>query len=96
MRITTINSTYTITDEKTLENISKGEKIYNLEITAYIEEESRSRHITLNISPNSSITEQVDIWLDIDIYQAELLGKKILQLVENRKEYLEAKLKEDE
>jgi hypothetical protein len=96
MRITTINSTYTITDEKTLENISKGEKIHNLEITAYIEEESRSRHITLNISPNNSIIEQVDIWLDVDIYQAELLGKKILQLVENRKQYLEAKLNENE
>ena len=95
MRITTINSTYTITDEKTLKNISKGDKIYNLEITAYIEEESRSRHITLNISPDSSITEQVDIWLDIDIYQAELLGRNLLQLVENRKQYLESKLKEE-
>ncbi len=95
MRIIPINTTYTVTDTETLEKITKGEKIYNLEISAYVEE-SFTRHITLNISPNGDYHDGFDIWLDVDIYQAELLGRKLLQLAENRKEYLQAKLKEDE
>ena len=94
MKIIPINTTCTITDKKTLEKIDKQEEIYNLEISAYVEE-SFTRHITLNISPDIE-TEGFDIFLDVDIYQAELLGKKILQLVENRKQYLETKLNEDE
>jgi hypothetical protein len=94
MKIIPINTTCTITDKKTLEKIDKQEKIYNLEISAYVEE-SFTRHITLNISPDIE-TEGFDIFLDVDIYQAELLGKRILQLVENRKQYLETKLNEDE
>lgn len=94
MKIIPINTTCTITDKKTLEKIDKQEEIYNLEISAYVEE-SFTRHITLNISPDIE-TEGFDIFLDVDIYQAELLGKRILQLVENRKQYLETKLNEDE
>ena len=95
MKIIPINTTCTITDKKTLEKIDKQEEIYNLEISAYVEE-SFTRHITLNISPDGDHHDGFDIWLDVDIYQAELLGKKILQLVENRKQYLQSKLNEDE
>jgi hypothetical protein len=94
MKIIPINTTCTITDKKTLEKIDKQEKIYNLEISAYVEQ-SFTRHITLNISPDGDCHDGFDIWLDVDIYQAELLGKKLLELVENRKQYLEAKFIEE-
>lgn len=95
MKIIPTNTTCTITDKQTLEKITKGEKIYNLEISACVEE-SFTRHITLNISPDGDYHDGFDIWLDVDVYQAELLGKKILQLVKNRKQYLQSKLNEDE
>ena len=65
----------------------------NLSIYAYIGEDF-DRHISFNIDEED--VNGFDIWMDIDIYQAELLGKKILQLVENRKQYLEAKFNKDE
>lgn len=93
MRITTINSKLSIDDKNALEKLRKKEDIYPLGISAYIEEESLSRHITLNICPDIEING-FDIWLDIDIYQAEILAKKIHQLVSNRKAFLDKKFNE--
>ena len=94
MRITTINTNCAIDSKTILRSLGKREKIHDLEITVYVEEDF-TRHITLNISPDMEYHNGFDIWLDVDIYQAELLGRKLLQLVENRKQYLESKLKED-
>jgi len=96
MRVTSINTAYNITNKKYLERLNNGQKIDNLTINPYVEEND-TRHITINISPTICIIEdgEVDIWIDIDIYQAELLGKRILSLVADRKEYLEAKLNEE-
>ena len=89
MRIKAMNTICTITDKSTLENINKGEQIFDLDISAYIEEDLFSRHITLSICPDGDCHDGFDIWLDVDIYQAELLGKKLLQLVENRKKFFD-------
>lgn len=59
-----------------------------LRLNAYVEEKS-SRHITIHMSPDPERFETFDVWLDIDIYQAEVLGKGILALVEQRKKYIE-------
>ncbi|WP_016988499.1 hypothetical protein [Flavobacterium sp. ACAM 123] len=93
MRFTTINSKLSIDDENALEKLRKKEGIYPLGISAYIQEESFSRHITLNICPDIEING-FDIWLDLDIYQAELLARKIDQLVSNRMAFLDKKFNE--
>lgn len=92
MRIKAINTQIGIDDKSIIEQIQKNECELNLSICAYIGEDF-DRHISFNIDEED--VNGFDIWMDIDIYQAELLGKRILQLVENRKEYLEAKLKEE-
>jgi hypothetical protein len=63
MKFTSINTNLDITNKKA---INKKDKIFPLEISAYIEEENFSRHITLNISRDIE-TEGFDIWLDLDI-----------------------------
>jgi hypothetical protein len=93
MRIKAINTAIGIDDKSIIEDIQKNECKLNLSICAYIGEDF-DRHISFNIDEED--VNGFDIWMDIDIYQAELLGKKILQLVENRKQYLEAKLNENE
>ena len=89
MRIKAINTVIAIDNESIVEEIQKNQCKLNLSIHAYIAEDF-DRYISFNIDEES--LDGFDIWMDIDIYQAELLGKKILQLVENRKQYLEAKL----
>jgi len=56
-------------------------------VTAYIEEK-QTKHITFNITENNIDSDNFNLWLDIDIYQAELLAKKILCLVEDRKVFM--------
>jgi hypothetical protein len=89
MRIKAINTVIGIDNKSIIEEIQKNECKLNLSIHAYIAEDF-DRYISFNIDQED--VNGFDIWMDIDIYQAELLGKKILQLVENRKQYLEAKL----
>ena len=89
MRIKAINTVIAIDNKCIVEEIQKNQCKLNLSIHAYIAEDF-DRYISFNIDEES--LDGFDIWMDIDIYQAELLGKKILQLVENRKQYLEAKL----
>lgn len=94
MRFTSINTNLDITDEEIIEAINKKGKISFLDICTYIEEEEISRHITFNIC-NDIDKGGFDIWIDLDIYQAELFAKNILLLVENRKKFLENKLKNE-
>ena len=63
-------------------------------ITTYVEEK-QTKHITFNITENNIDTDDFNLWLDIDVYQAELLAKKILRLVEDRKEFM-SKILDDE
>jgi len=65
------------------------EKKYKPEfvITAYVEEK-QTKHITFNITENNIDSDDFNLWLDIDIYQAELLAKKILCLVAERKKFM--------
>ena len=88
MKFTTINSLINITQPDVLEEINSGSSKIYLTIHPYIEEESYSRHISLLISRDSSSDQDCDIYLDLDIYQAELLSKKLEQLVWNRKKFL--------
>jgi hypothetical protein len=92
MRIKAINTQIGIDNKSVVEQIQKNECKLNLSIYAYVAEDC-DRHISFNIDEED--LNGFDIWMDIDIYQAELLGKRILQLVENRKQYLESKLNEE-
>lgn len=94
MKFTSIKTNLDITNDIAIKAIKKKEKIFPLEISAYIEEEKFSRHITLNISPDIE-TEGFDIWLDLDICQAELLAMKIKELCINRRKFLLNKMKEN-
>jgi len=93
MKFTAINTKVDIENDLAIKAITEKTDIFDLEISAYIEEENYSRHITINISPDIE-TDGFDIWLDLDIYQAELLAWKLKQLVKNRKQFLESKLNE--
>lgn len=86
MRITSINTQISIDNNHVVSKIIKNKCNLNLGLNVYIGEEDLDRHISLNIDDTE--VNGFDIWLDIDIYQAELLGKKILELVENRKQFL--------
>ena len=97
MKFKSINTSTEISNVKVINSLKKGDGKILLGILPYVEEKV-SRHITLNISPNELSTDEdllgdYNIWLDLDIYQAELFGKKILELVENRKEFLNFEMK---
>ena len=92
MKFTTINSLINITQHDVLEEINSGSSEIDLTIHPYIEEESYSRHISLLISRDSSSDQDCDIYLDLDIYQAELLAHKLHSLVHNRKVFLKSKM----
>jgi hypothetical protein len=94
MKFTTINSLISITQDDVLEKINNGETKIDLTIYPYIEEESCSRHISLLISRNSSNDQDCDIYLDLDIYQCQLLAHKLHLLVHNRKVFLKSKMNE--
>ena len=91
-RFTPINTAIDV-QEDTYKKIKKS----NIELClhAYIEQEG-TKYITLNISENLLDSDDFNIWLDLDIYQAELLAKKLTQLVEDRKEYMSRILIKDE
>jgi len=93
MRFTTINTNVDITNDLAIESIPEHKTPFPLEISVYVEDENVSRHITINISPEIDI-DGFDIWLDLDIYQAELLAKKLDSLVHGRKMFLRNKMKE--
>jgi len=93
MKFTTINSLINITDENILKEINKGEAHLDLSISAYVEE-SHTRHITFIVTNDSSSDLDCDIYLDMDIYQAELFAKKLQSLVDERKLFLETKMNE--
>ncbi len=61
----------------------------DLRLNAYVEEKD-TKYITLSISDEICMYEDnnFDLWLDLDIYQAELLAKKLMILVEDRKKYM--------
>lgn len=80
MRFTAINTSIAIDSKRILKEMELG-------INAYIGEEDIDRHISINICPDDGING-FDIWMDLDIYQAELLSKKLEQLVWNRKKFL--------
>ena len=94
MKFTTINSLISITQDDALEEINNGSTKMDLTIHPYIEEEIYSRHISLLISRDSSSVQDCDIYLDLDIYQAELLAHKLHSLVHNRKLFLKSKMNE--
>mgnify|MGYP003619262088 FL=1 len=94
MKFTTINSLINITQHDVLEEINSGSSKIDLTIHPYIEEESYSRHISLLISRDSSSDQDCDIYLDLDVYQAELLAHKLHSLVHNRKVFLKSKINE--
>jgi len=94
MKFTTINSLINITQHDVLEEINSGSSEIDLTIHPYIEEESYSRHISLLISRNLDNEQDCDIYLDLDIYQAELLAHKLHSLVHNRKVFLKSKMNE--
>lgn len=71
------------------------EKFYNetkknkpdLILRTYIEEKT-SKHITINITNDILYEDEFNLWLDIDICQAELLAKKLQLLIDDRKKYM--------
>lgn len=93
MKFTSINSLFNITDDRILKGIIKGNESASLSISAYIEED-HTRHITLWISSEQTTDDDCDVYLDLDIYQAELFAKKLQSLVDDRKMFLEKKMNE--
>jgi hypothetical protein len=91
-RFTPINTAIDI-QEKTYFK-SKKDKI-ELVLSAYIEEKS-SKHITINITEDIMDTDDFNIWLDLDIFQAELLSIKLKKLVEDRKYFMSRILQNEE
>ena len=87
MRFTAINTSIAIDSKRILKEMETNKCGFELGINAYIGEEDIDRHISINICPDDSING-FDIWMDLDIYQAELLSKKLEQLVWNRKKFL--------
>ena len=73
---------------------SKKDKI-ELVLSAYVEEKS-SKYITLNITENIMDADDFNIWLDLDIFQAELLALKLKKLVEDRKMFMSQILQNEE
>lgn len=57
-----------------------------LVLLPYIEEKS-SEFITINITDYLG-ADDFNLWLDIDICQAELLAKKLQLLIDDRKKYM--------
>lgn len=82
--ITPINSALDIQ-----ESFFKESKKENpsLVFNAYAEESS-TKYITINICENKLDSDDFNLWLDVDIFQAELFAKKILKLVADRKSYM--------
>ena len=87
MRFTAINTSIAIDRKRILKELETNKCELELGINAYIGEEDIDRHISINICPDDGING-FDIWMDLDIYQAELLSKKLEQLVWNRKKFL--------
>ena len=87
MRFTAINTSIAIDSKRILKEMETNKCELGLGINAYIGEEDIDRHISINICPDDGING-FDIWMDLDIYQAELLSKKLEQLVWNRKKFL--------
>lgn len=82
--ITPINSALDIQ-----ESFFKESKKENpsLVFNAYVEQ-SGTKYITINICENNLDSDDFNLWLDVDIFQAELFAKKILKLVADRKSYM--------
>lgn len=94
MRFTSIKSSLSIEDESIIAKINdKGYLDTELTISASVEQ-SGTRYISFWINHESSSEDALDIYLDLDIYQAELFAKKLQSLVDERKMYLENKMKE--
>jgi hypothetical protein len=91
-KFTPINTAVDIQKETYLK--SKKDKI-QLVLSAYIEEKS-SKHITINITEDIMDTDDFNIWLDLDIFQAELLSIKLKKLVEDRKYFMSRILQNEE
>lgn len=91
--ITPINTNLDICEE-TVELLKEKKYKPSFVISAYVEEKA-TKYITLNITENNIDSDDFNLWLDIDIYQAELLSNKILSLVKERKEFM-AKILDDE
>ena len=87
MRFTAINTSIAIDSKRILKELETNKCELELGINAVVGEEDIDRHISINICPDDGING-FDIWMDLDIYQAELLSKKLEQLVWNRKKFL--------
>ena len=95
MKIKPKNTIIDINDCEFNRNIMKGKEEKNtpLLLSAYIEEELYSEHITINICPDPEVLDGgFDIFLDYDVYQAELLMKRLKFLIDNRKKFIEKDL----
>lgn len=67
----------------------------DLVLIPYIEEKS-SKFISINITDDNLYCDDFNLWLDIDICQAELLAKKLQMLIDDRKKYMLEFLKDGE
>ena len=96
MNIKPINTIIDVNDCKFTKNIIKGKEEKNtpLLLTAYIEDDSVDEHITINICPDPEVLDGgFDIWIDYDLYHAELLMKRLKFLIDNRKKFIEKDIK---
>ena len=91
-KFTPINTAIDV-QEDTYNKIKK--KNIELCMSAYIEEKG-AKYITLNISENLLGSDDFNIWLDLDIFQAELLALKLKKLVEDRKMFMSQILQNEE
>lgn len=91
-KFTPINTAVDIQNETYLK--SKKNNI-ELCLSAYIEQKG-TKYITLNISENLLDSDDFNIWLDLDIFQAELLALKLKKLVEDRKMFMSQILQNEE
>ena len=90
-----IKPIYTAIDiqEEFYNNIKKTKQ--DLVLIPYVDEKS-SKFITINITDDNLHSDDFNLWLDIDICQAELLAKKLQILIDDRKKYMLEFLKDGE
>ena len=86
--ITPINSVIEI-HEDFYKRTKQGNIDPDLCFNAYIEDRF-SKHITINITRNIVTEEdsEFDLWIDIDICQAEVFAKKLQILIDDRKKIM--------
>ena len=95
MNIKPLNTIIAIDNTKFIKKIINKEKEKHtpLLLSAFVEDDSFSEHITINICPDPEILDGgFDIFIDYDLTQAELLMKRLKFLIDNRKRFIERDL----